>query len=52
MDDLDREIVRTWSALETRKLAPTPDMIAEWLRLALSDVERRMAAMRMTGQLP
>lgn len=52
MDDLDREIVRTWSALECRELEPTPVVIAEWLRKPVGDVEKRMRLLAGQHQLP
>ncbi len=48
----DREIVRTWSALQVRDLEPTAEMVAEWLRWPLTEVENRMIVLRRLEQLP
>lgn len=52
MDDVDREIVRKWSALTARGMEASPVEIANWMRLPVADVERRMLAMRPNGQVP
>jgi hypothetical protein len=52
MDELDRQIVRTWSALTTRNIDATAEELARWLSLPVGDVERRVRAMRATQQIP
>jgi len=52
LDDVSQRIVRCAAELAARSVEPTPQVVSEWLRLAVSDVERRMAALQVLGQLP
>ncbi len=52
MTDLDRLILRTWSALEARGIDGTAPAIAAYISVETEGVAKRMAALRACGQLP
>lgn len=50
--DLDKLIVRTWSARTSRDLDAPPEVIADLIACDVEGVAKRMAALRACGQLP
>ncbi len=52
MTDLDRVIIRAWSALTVRGVDASPRAIAAFISVDVEGVTKRMLSLRARGALP
>jgi len=52
LTELEKLVVRTWSALTAKGATPTTEAIAHRVGLDVALVERKLTEMRVKGELP